>query len=578
VLLDWLDEPDIRRGIRTLRPDGSWQLHPYPDLAAEVYRTAAALTEAGLRPGEVVNLVLSEPVAFITAFMGTLAAGLTPSPLATPLAFRAAERYTAHLAAVFAAARPGAILTDATLGGFVDTAVATLSDHPRILRSGDLAAADAQPGRSRPVARGADDLALLQFTSGSTGTPKGVRVGWDNLAANVTAIRTWLRWTPQDVFASWLPLYHDMGLIGGMIFPVVTGTDLWLMTPDQFIRSPLRWLECFGRHGATLTTAPSFGYAYTARRVAPERIDGLDFAGWRVAILGAERIDPAAVADFTALTAPRGFRPQALIGAYGLAEATLAVTGSPAGGGSRLVRIKDVALTVGEPVVVRETGTLGADRVGGTGWLTGCGVPVAGTGISVVDEAGAGLPPGTFGEIRFGGTSLTRGYLTAAGAADFDPAGLNTGDAGFLLDGELFVVGRIAESMKIHGAAVHAEDAEAELGGLDGAVDGRYAVAFGTVGTTQLAVVFAEEPLPAEWAARAAERIRILTSRVPQVLVLVGRRGSIARTSSGKPRRRLMWNQLPDAAQHGWSIGHGEIPSALSAGSLSGGGYVDAAR
>lgn len=563
MLLDWVDAPDPQRAINTLQSDGSWRSHPYPQLAREVRRTAAALRESGLRSGDVVNLVLSEPIPFITAFMGTLAAGLTPSPLATPLAFRAADRYVAHLAAVFHAARPSAILTDAALGALVDRAVAAVGERTRVLRHGEYDA-DARD-LAVPVARSASDLALLQFTSGSTGTPKGVRVGWDNLTANVAAIRSWLRWGPQDVFASWLPLYHDMGLVGGMITPVASGTDLWLMTPDQFVRSPLRWLECFGRHGATLTTAPSFGYAYTARRVGPQQIEEFDFTAWRVAILGAERIDPAAAAAFTALTAPRGFDPRALIGAYGLAEATLAATGSPAGTGSRLVRIKDVALAFGEPVVVHASATLGADRVGGSGWLTGCGVPMAGAEIRVVDEAGAELPAGAFGEIRFSGTSLTRGYLTAEGATDFDPAGFDTGDAGFVLDGELFVVGRIAESMKVHGAAVYAEEAEAALGELDGSVDGRYAVVFGTAGTTQLAVVFVEEPLDGQWAPRAAERLSILTSGVPQVLVLAGRRGGIPRTSSGKPRRRLLWNQLPAAAEHGWSPQHGGIPPAPAA-------------
>lgn len=566
MLLNWLDNPSSTRGLRLLGRDGAWTFRSYAELAADVHRISAKLRQAGGTRGDVVSLVVGDPWAYIASFMGSLAAGMVPSPLATPLTFRQSDRYTLHLASVFTVARPTVVLTDASLAGLVRSGVAQADCEATVLEL-DLKTPDATSGESASAARAelnGTDLALLQFTSGSTGVPKGVRISCANLEANVRAIRSWLQWSDEDVFASWLPLYHDMGLIGGMITPVVSGTDLWLMTPDQFVRSPLRWLECFGKHGATITTAPSFGYAYSARRVSPEQITDLDFSGWRVAILGAERIEPAAVSAFYQLVGPRNFDPGTLIGAYGLAEATLAATGAPPGGGSRLIRTKSTALAVGESVVVAETGTLGVDSGGGAGWLTGCGVAVEGLSVSVVDEDGSRLPDGAFGEIFLTGSSLAQGYLTGPDEVmPFGSNGLRTGDAGFLLDGELFVVGRIGESMKVRGASLYAEDVEAELSNLEELPPVRCAVAFGAVDAGNLAVVFVEEQVNQDWLTAASERLRTLTAGTATPLILRGKRGSIARTSSGKPRRRVMWTELISGTATPWEAIHGQAPASL---------------
>lgn len=566
MLLNWLDDPSATCGIHLLGRDGTWAFRSYTELAADVHRISAELRQAGGVRGDVISLVVGDPWTYIASFMGSLAAGMVPSPLATPLAFRQSERYVSHLAAVFAVARPVVVLTDGSLAALARSAVAQADCDSRVLEL-DLTDPDAMSAGATPGPRAelvGTDLALLQFTSGSTGAPKGVRISCANLDANVRAIRSWLRWSDDDVFASWLPLYHDMGLIGGMITPVVSGTDLWLMTPDQFVRSPLRWLECFGKHGATITTAPSFGYAYSARRVKPEQIADFDFSGWRVAILGAERIEPAAVHAFYQLVGPRNFDAGSLIGAYGLAEATLAATGAPPGGGSRLVRTKSTALATGEAVVVAETGTLGVDPVGGAGWLTGCGGALDGLDVSVVAEDGSRLPEGAFGEIFLTGSSLAQGYLTgAADVVPFGVDGLRTGDAGFMLDGELFVVGRIGESMKVRGASVYAEDVESELSDLEDLPNVRCAVAFGAVDSVNLAVVFVEERVDQDWLTAASERVRTLTAGTAAPLILRGKRGSIARTSSGKPRRRVMWTELLTSTETPWEVVHGQAPDSL---------------
>jgi acyl-CoA synthetase (AMP-forming)/AMP-acid ligase II len=567
MLLDWLSRPDAERGLNLLDTDGSWRHRSYTDLALDVLDMKFRLQSNGTQPGDVISLVIADPEMFVRAFMATLAAGAVPAPHAPPTAFRDADRYTGQLAALLAVARPRDVIAEQAFHPLVSAAVRSANLSARLL---DPAAPRGAAGTSAadPVpAHSQHDTALLQFTSGTSGSPKAVRVSWSNLTANVGAIREWLRWSDQDVFASWLPLHHDMGLVGAMITPLALGTDLWLMTPRQFVREPVRWLECFGTRGATLTTAPGFGYAHVARRVTAGDVAGMDFAGWRVAIVGAERADAAALAGFHRLTAPRGFRATALTGAYGLAEATLVATGTAVGSGTRLVRVRDPALAVGEPVVPAGHGLLGQDAVTGAGWLAESGTPVTGTRLAVVDEEGQELPPGRFGEIVLTGDSIASGYLTAGGVRPFGPRGLRTGDAGFVLDGGTFVVGRIAESMKVRGAHLHAEDVEAELAALRPGTAPPCAVAFGGAPPDGLAVVFVEgEPDP-RWVEAAADRVAGATAGAARVAVLSGGRGAIVRTSSGKPRRRLLWQRLLAGEDPAWQVRYGSLPGGVSAGS-----------
>ncbi|WFB09334.1 AMP-binding protein [Streptomyces sp. LX-29] len=577
MLLNWLEDPSPTRGIRFAAPGQGWLFRSYADLAAESLAVAAALRDhLGPPPAAgVVNLLTADPRRFVTGFFGVLLAGCTPSPIAPATAFRDRSGHPDHVTGILRTARPVAVLTDEKAYATAAAAATAAGLAGRVLTHpvGDAGAVpEPARGTGGPVGPGAHRAApprdaLLQFTSGSSGNPKGVRVSWENLRANVAAIRRWLDWSDQDAFASWLPLHHDMGLIGAMITPVVSGTDLWLMTPEQFLRSPRRWLECFGAHGATLTTAPGFGYGYAARRVTPEEIADLDFGGWRVAILGAERIDPAAAADFTALTAPRGFRHTSLVPAYGLAEATLAATGTTPGTPAPLIDVGPRPPRVGDPVEVLGRGVLGVDRAGGAGWLTGCGAPVPGLTVRVVDEDGAALPDGRFGEIELRGDSVARGHVTADGLppaapgatafvpdpVDGAPDVLRTGDCGLLLDGQLYVLGRIGDSLKVRGRSLYAEDLEAELASAFGPRAGRCTAVLGAASGQDLALVLLEGP-PADAAddpdlvREVLAKVRAVTSERVRTVVLRGGRGSVPRTSSGKPRRRAVWDRLVDSA------------------------------
>ncbi|MER7751449.1 AMP-binding protein [Kitasatospora sp. NPDC097643] len=570
-LLSWLDSASPEKGLRVAESNGEWSFTPYSELAGEVRHFANELRATGAAPGSVVTILATEVKSFVTSFMGTLAAGLTPSPVAPPRSYRTMERYSAHLTRIIAVAEPSVVVTQEATHEAAEAICRELDAKARLVA--------APPAHGGPTAAAADfarsdradeELALLQFTSGSSGNPKGVRVSWGALTANVGAIRDWLSVGPEDVFASWLPLFHDMGLVGAMIMPVASGIDLWLMTPEQFIRSPERWLACFGRHGATLTTAPSFGYSYCARRVKPEQLADHDFSAWRVGILGAERIDPQGVADFTALTGPFGFDEHALVAAYGLAESTLAVTGVTPGDGSPMVRLGNGNSEFGTPATVLADGVLGRDRASGN-WLVGCGRPVGDLAVRILDEDGNPVPEGHFGQIAVTGSSVADGYLYSDGTrTDFTGGVLATGDGGFLWQGQLYVIGRIADSLKVRGAAVFAEDLETELGTLPGLGSSRLVTLLGSVDAADHVVLLVEAADSAEWLDAAVNTLRAATGPEINVSVLLGRRGAVELTSSGKPRRRVLWHRLLRGDTAGWQPVHGTAPRPLAAETRTG--------
>jgi acyl-CoA synthetase (AMP-forming)/AMP-acid ligase II len=546
TVLDWLDDPVAERGVHYYRADG-WHLRGYREIADHARRIAALLRASGVTRG-VVSLQVEDPETFVPAFLGTMYAGLTPSPIASPVTFTNHDAYSDHAAAVMAAAAPAAVLTDTAMSPLAaDSCVKAGLPAPLVIPESYAELPDAAEAVRRDA-----ELALLQFTSGSSGTPKGVRVTADNLAANVAAIHGWLGVTSEDSCSSWLPLYHDMGLIGTFLGSVVAQIDLWLMTPLDFIRSPARWLEAHGKHAVTITTAPNFGYGYATSRVREADLAGSDFSTWRVAMSGAERVDPRVAADFAAKLNPYGFSTASFTPCYGMAETTLAVTGVVPGSGAKIVRPAG-DLVIGEPVTVTGSGVLGFDRPEDPArWLSSCGVPVPETAVEIVDDEGKPLPDGSFGEVRVSGASVALGYQSPDpdASAPFTENGLHTGDAGFLLGGELYIVGRIGDSLKVRGRKVHAEDLEAQLAAVPGVPAGRCAVALGSSGGRGRAVAVVESAGD-EWLPAVTTMLRTSLDASVAVTVLRARRGVIPRTSSGKPRRRLMWQQAGDGTLPG---------------------------
>ncbi|QWF84813.1 AMP-binding protein [Amycolatopsis sp. CA-230715] len=484
-LLRWLSAPSADRGIRFALPKQGWDFHSYRSLAQRAEATAAELRAVGVRPGGVVAVIRRGGPEFVADLFGTLLAGATACPVAPPSAFGDRESYRRHLDTVLDTARPVVVRCGdefADVVGERDFRPRTLPDVP----------------------------ALVQFTSGSTGKVRGVRVSRAALAANLAAIRRWLGMTPADPTASWLPVHHDMGLVGCLLAPVVTGSDLWLLSPSDFVRRPMRYLECFDAGGARLTAMPAFGLAHLADRVRPEQVRGLDLRAWRAVIVGAERVSAAVLERFTALLSPAGFAAEALLPAYGLAEATLAATAVPLGRGWRTH-----AQSPGEPAV------------------TGCGTTLSGVRVSIVDSAGSPVPDGDVGEIVVGGDCVGTGYVDGQ---DFGAA-VRTGDAGYLLDGELYPLGRFGDSVKVRGRAVFAEDLELLVSTV---FPDRPACALGHARGHPEAVVVLERPRARDASDEVTALLRPHLDGV-RIVVLRAKPGVVPRTSSGKPRRAALW-------------------------------------
>lgn len=527
-LVSWLTGPRAGRGAWFSTDSASlesWGRATYPELARDARRVAADLAARQVGRGDVVAVAMPASRECLAAMFGVWAAGATLCMLPAP-GFTVG--YESSVSAILRVARPAVTFGDTD-------AVSLLADAIPLSLPGELAEVAPACG-----------VAALQFTSGSTGSPRGIELSWENLDANIEVISRWLRWRDGDAIASWLPLNHDMGFVGCLLTAIANQGDLWLMQPYQFTRSPRRWLWSLSSGRACHTASPPFGYAYAARRAS---FDGLDLSGWRSAIVGAAAIGPSALQTFAAAAGPGNFPASAFLPAYGLAENTVAVTGSRSG---RAVRPDWQVLRFGSPVkVLQSAPLLAADpscpaRAAGPpsspsarnagGWLTGHGMPSPddGIGVTIYDESGAELPAGSLGEIIVTGTSVARGYR---GEEPFEGV-LRTADAGFVYDGDLYVLGRMGESLKVRARSVYMEDLDARVEAAAGFE--RIAVVAVSDGGRPGVAVFAEAR-PGAWVASVVAALRAELGPEPVVSLIVGRRGLIRRTSSGKPRRREMW-------------------------------------
>jgi acyl-CoA synthetase (AMP-forming)/AMP-acid ligase II len=543
-LLGWLDDPSAETGICFRTHDG-WDRHSYQQIAASALRVAGCLAQvAGAGARDVVSIALPPGPEFAEAFFGVLAAGLTPNPVPPPAFFASSDGYVEHTARLLRTSAPGAVLTDAAARDLIERVRRAAGGDFPVITTGDTEQAAPLAARRPPAG-----IALLQFTSGSSGQPKVVPISGDNLEANVAGMAEWVGMGPDDVTATWLPVHHDMGLIGCLLTPAATGSGVLALSPVDFIRSPLTWLECFGKLGATFTASPTFGLTHVLRRLKSTPADpGWDFSRWRGAVIGAERVDVDVLRRFASALRPYGFEPTTLCPAYGLAESTLAVTG----------------LRPGNPVR-----WLSAE--GQQGRVAGCGTPVAGAEIRILDEAGTALPDGRLGEITIRGRCVAAEYRTSAGSRPLtDGDGwLRTGDAGFLDTGELFVVGRMGDALKVRGRTIFAEDVEDAVAARLGVARHRVVALLGTADSVDTAVILLEEPGELD----QEEVALVLRSQVgPDIRqrIFRGPSGCITRTTSGKPRRRVMWQRLtgsqppPDVAEY-----HGIAVVAERSGSAS---------
>jgi 1-acyl-sn-glycerol-3-phosphate acyltransferase len=384
-----------------------------------------------------------------------------------------------------------------------------------------------------------EDIALLQYTSGSTGAPKGVVVPHAQLLTNLRAMATVAGVVPSDVFVSWLPLYHDMGLIGAWLGSLVYGFRLVLMSPLSFLSRPQRWLWAMHEHRATLTAAPNFAYALCTSRIADAELEGLDLSALRMVFNGAEPVSAETVRKFVERFAPFGLRPDAMAPVYGLAETCLGLTFTPVGRGPRFDRVRR------EPLLRSQRAEKAAADDTDALSFVACGRVIPGHEIRVVDESGFELPDRSQGRLEFRGPSSTPGYYRNDAATRRLRRGdwLDTGDLAYLDAGELFVTGRVKDVIIRAGRNVHPQELEEAVGRIDGVRTGCVA-AFGgrddRSGTERL-VVLAETRETSE-SARGLLRHRIQEAALellgmPADDVVLASPRTVLKTSSGKIRR-----------------------------------------
>ncbi len=488
------------------------------DLAHEARAIAAGLLGLEGRP---VILFCADPRRFVAALAGCLVAGAVAVPVPGTLSRRGAGR----IGAILETALPAALLAPAaTLElGWVAELLAGTAVVPLALEA-LLDAAPASPQVSGPAASAP---ALMQFTSGSTGTPRGVLLTHGNLSANCAAIVAAYGLGPETRGFSWLPLHHDMGLVGHILTPLWIGCRSTIMDPLLFLQSPLRWLQRVGDERATITSAPNFAYQLCLKAAEGGDVADVDLSSLTAAVCGGEPVWPETAEAFSARFAPSGFDPGAFAPSYGLAEATLLVSSGRRPGGPRPYAgsVRDDAAPAGRSEIRSMR----------------LGRPVAGVSVRIVDAAGAPLPEEAIGEIEISGPSVGHPATATGGEAAGGP--VRTGDLGFLTGGELVVTGRRKELMILRGANVYPADVEAAAIGADPVVSPAGIAAFGVAsgGTEDMVLAFEVRSAldPAAFEAlcrRLNDAVGRATGHVPAVVLAVPV-GALPRTTSGKIRR-----------------------------------------
>jgi fatty-acyl-CoA synthase len=499
---------------------------------------AAALADGGVRAGDAVAILAADPAAIAPAVQAVWLAGGSVTMLHQPTARTDLQMWVGDTVAVLTMIDARLVL----LGPPFEPLGPVLTQHAIAIR-GISGLADHNRELAEPIGVDEAATALLQLTSGSTARPKAVRITHGNLFANLTAMAASAELDDErDVMVSWLPLFHDMGMVGFLTLPMALGIELVKATPADFTNRPTIWAELISRYRGTVTAAPNFAYAMAARRLSTVGSDaGFDLSTLRVALNGAEPIDPRAVRAFAEAGAVFGLDPRSVVCAYGMAEATLAVSFAP--------------LRIGLQVDVIDAHRLEADRVASpTSTMDSSAVrtfpllgkPLSGLEIRVVDDADAVLPARGVGRLQLRGDAVTPGYLTADGplpAQDAD-GWLDTGDEGYLTEaGEVVVCGRRKDVIIMAGRNIYPTDIERAASTVDGVRPGNVVAVRLDAGVRREAFAVAVESRHA--GDEAAERL-IRKEVAARVVDAVGLRpmyivvlppGRLPKTPSGKLRR-----------------------------------------
>lgn len=537
-VLNWHAEtnPD-RNHVRLLDEAAGPADVTYAALRREAAAAAAALVAHDVLPGDRVAMMLPTCREYFVTFAGVVLAGAVPVPVYPPARPSQLADHLRRTTGILANAGATMLITvpeAVTLGNVLRANVESLR-HVVVPES--LTAATDEKLSPLPRPRPAD-LALVQYTSGSTGQPKGVALTHANLLANIRVMGRAAAASGSDTFVSWLPLYHDMGLIGAWLGCMYFGVPLAVMSPQAFLIRPSRWLWAIHANRATMSAGPNFAYELCLSKVRDEEIEGLDLSSWRLAYNGAEPVSPTTIERFADRFAAYGFRREAMTPVYGLAESSVGLAFPPLGRGPVIDRIRrDVFVRSGRAEPVR----LGRPDLR----FVACGQPLPGHEIRIVDAAGNELGDRREGRIEFRGPSATAGYFNNAPAtrALFRADWLDTGDLGYMVGADLYVTGRIKDMIIRAGRNLHPAELEEAVGNLEDVRKGCVAV-FASPdpsGGPERLVVMAETRAVRD-DARAALRSEIVATAVdllgvaPDDVVLAPPR-TVLKTSSGKIRR-----------------------------------------
>ncbi len=513
----------------------------YADLLAGASSVAAGLTKQGLGPGETVALMLPTSEDFFFAFFGVLLAGGVPVPIYPPFKASRLEEYAQRQSRIMQNAGARFLITFRQAEKLARLLKPGIPSLRGVVAVSELAAENVgrQGTRGGSKPRG-DQMALIQYTSGSTGDPKGVVLTHSNLLANIRAIGAGLNLQPGDFGVSWLPLYHDMGLIGSWLTALCFGVPIAILSPLAFLGRPERWLWAIHEHRGTVSAAPNFAYELCARKIDDRALEGLDLSCWRAALNGAEPISPDTLESFARRFEPYGFRAEAFLPVYGLAESAVGLTFPPFGRKPRVDLIgRECFANTGEalPCSASDTSPLR---------FVSEGSALPGHEVRVVDDTSRDAGERVQGHIQFRGPSTMQGYFknpSATAAVMRGEGWVDTGDLGYLADGELFVTARIKDVIIKGGRNLYPQEVEevaSEVNGVRRGCVAAFGVSDQRLGTEKLVIV-AET--------REVDRLRLdeiegqIISRVdahlglpPDVVRLVAPQ-TVPKTSSGKIRR-----------------------------------------
>ena len=567
--------PD-RVHIHLRQDDGTEQPLTYGDVWRASLDVADGLTARGLGRHDTVAIMLRTEPAFFSAFFGTLLAGCIPAPMYPPFRADRIEEYALRQVAILRNANTRLMITFAEVERVTALLVGQAPALSAVVTIETLAReGEAAPSLALRRRRDDGDPALIQYTSGSTGQPKGVLLTHANLLANIRALEAGLAVPADEVGVSWLPLYHDMGLIGAWLGMLYLGAPLALMSPLAFLSRPARWLWALHAHRGTLSPAPNFAYDLCSLRIPDHELEGLDLSSVRVLLNGSEAVQPETLARFATRFAPYGLRREALTPVYGLAECSVGLAAPPTGRGPRI----DVI----DRREFQESGEAREVALGGEHeslQIVGCGRALRGHDIRVVGDSDRPLGDRREGRVQFRGPSATSGYYRNPDATRElirSDGWLETGDLGYFAEGELFLSGRQKDLIIKGGRNLQPHEAEEVAATVSGVRKGCVA-AFGVAdpsrGTERFVIVaetrVRESHERSDLEAAIIERVATSLGVPPDTVVLTGP-GAVLKTSSGKIRR----SATRDAFERGrLDTRHSPVVQWARLGIRAGVGYV----